>query len=137
MARRTWYAVKTLYRTSARGRPVRRDAHYDPRAALIEERVVLVKARSFQEAIRKGEKEARAYVRGLTYRNPYGQHVTTKYLESCDVFRLFKAPANGCEVYSRMAIVRTGASATRMIDTLLGADEPRGGDRRRRKFEPG
>ena len=137
MARWTWYAVKTLYRTSARGRPVRRDAAFDPNAALIEERVLLVRARSFDEAIRKGEDEAREYARRPTYRNPYGQRVTTKYLEVCDAFNLFDEPANRREVYSRTEIVRADQSTDAEVKKVFGPDEPDGGDRRRRKFEPG
>jgi Domain of unknown function (DUF4288) len=137
VARWTWYAVKTLYRTSARGRPVRRDANFDPKATLIEERVVLIRARSFDEAIRRGEDEAREYASGPTYCNPYGQRVTTKYLEVCDAFNLFNEPANRHEVYSRTEIVTAEASAAAVIKRLFGADEPDGGDHRRRKFEPG
>jgi len=61
-----WFAVKTLYRTRVVGRPARRDAAYDGDANVVEERVVLFRARSFDDAIRKAEREARAYARALT-----------------------------------------------------------------------
>jgi hypothetical protein len=61
-----WYAVKTLYRSEGLGRPTATDSAYDPAATLVEERVVLLKARSFQDAIRAAEKEARAYATGLS-----------------------------------------------------------------------
>ncbi len=126
---KNWYAVKSLYRTVARGKPMRRDG-YRANAAIIEERVVLFAARSFDEAIRKAEKEAREYA-ALTYRNVYGQRVIKKYLDVCDAFHLFEPPASGREVYSRTEVVteRPSASVTR----LLGPLRERKGTR---QFEP-
>ena len=137
MTRWAWYAVKTLYRTTATGLPARRDAHLDRNATLVEERVVLVRARSFDEAIRKGEKEARDYARGASYRNPYGQRVATRYLGECDAFQLAADPAHGREVYSRTEIVSADVSTEAVVERLLGHEEPDGGDTRRRKFVPG
>lgn len=96
-----------------------------------------MKARSFDEAIRRGEEEARAYASGTEWVNPYGQRVTTKYLEVCDAFAMVDEPANGREVYSRTEIVRSDASEETIIERLLGPDEPTGSDERRRKFGVG
>ena len=116
---KNWYAVKSLYRTVARGKPSRRDGQYRANAAIIEERVVLFAAHSFDEAIRKAEKEAREYA-ALSYRNAYGQRVITKYLDVCDAFHLFEPPASGREVYSRTQVVaeRPSVSITRLLVRL-------------------
>src|SRR6266536_2788994 len=58
---RSWYGVKTLYRSSALGRPKATDRSYDPWVTMVEERVVLFKTRSSSEDIRAAAKEARAY----------------------------------------------------------------------------
>jgi hypothetical protein len=58
-----WYGVKTLHRTQPIGRPVGRDKLYARAITLVEERVVILEARSFEEAIRRGEAEARKYAR--------------------------------------------------------------------------
>ena len=84
MGRTKLFAVKTLYRTTATGRPKRRDKHYDPDTALIEERVVLFRASTFDSAIRKAEREARKYAADDSGHNGYGQALATEYLECCD-----------------------------------------------------
>jgi hypothetical protein len=97
-----WFGVKTVYRTRTKGRPRHRDATYDPTATVVEERVLLFRARSFGEAIRKAEREARDYAR-FRYRNAYGQTVITRYIGSCNAFWAFcDAPVAGAEVFSRV-----------------------------------
>ncbi len=54
-----WFGVKTLTRWETIGKPKSIDENFDDDATLIEERVVLIKARSFDEAIKKGENEAK------------------------------------------------------------------------------
>lgn len=134
MAESKWYAIKTVYRTSARGRKTRTDAHYDAEATLVEERVVLTRAGSFKAAIAKGEREAREYARNTTYRNPYGQPVKTHYLEACDAFELSEQPGPGVEVYSRTEVTDSAQSDGAVVERHVGPDEVRGGDKRRRKF---
>jgi len=61
---------------------------------LYEERIVLVRARSFEEAIAKGETEARTYAR---------ENSAISYLESADAYQLFDAELEeGTEVFSLM-----------------------------------
>lgn len=134
----TWYGVKTLYRTSVRGRAVRKDKHFEEDVSLVEERVVLVKARSFDEAIRRGEAEAIAYAASLpSYANRYGQPVKTRYLEACDAFRLFDQPGHAREVYSRTEVMGVNVSDAAIIDQLLGTDEGERSGARREMFVPG
>ena len=130
------YGVKTLYRTTARGTPIRVDRDYDENATLVEERVVAFRARSFAEAIRFAEKEAREYAR-LSYTNPYGQSVRTKYLRSCDVFVLDDSSSGRGEVFSRVELVSARLSDDAVVDRLLGHEESARRSQKRRKFEIG
>lgn len=65
----------------------------------------LVRARSIDEAIRKGECEAHKYAAEASHRNPYGQRVKRRYLNDCDAFELWDDPANGDEVFSTTEVV--------------------------------
>lgn len=133
----SWYGVKTLYRVEARGRAARKDSDFDPDATLVEERVVLVRARSFDDAIARAEKEARAYAASPRWASPYGQQVATRYLGECDAFLLAADPGAGAEVYSRTAIVSASLSDNAMAESLLGREETAHDRRRRRKFDVG
>lgn len=137
MSNRGWYAVKTLYRTTAVGRAAKRDEHYDADATLVEERVVLFLAGSFEQAIDRAEKEAERYASGTAYENPYGQRVKREFLGACDAFHLGQEPGDGREVYSRTEIVEKKASPKTIAHRLLGESEPEDGDPRRRMFLPG
>jgi hypothetical protein len=117
----SWYGVKTMYRWRALGHPKATDAHYDPDAALLEERVVLFRARNASEAIRKGEKEAQAYA-ASTHINPYGQKVRVHYLGDCLAFILFESPAAGIEVFSDTELIDKTASNKELIERRLGSE---------------
>lgn len=127
-----WYGVKTLFRTVAVGRPSARDAAYDASVSLVEERVVLFKARSFDEAIRAAEKEAREYAR-LRVVNPYGQRVVVRYLRACDAFELFDTPGVGAEVFSATEVVSKRISDRAIVERHLGKRVDKELDRRRRR----
>jgi hypothetical protein len=78
-----WYAARCLFE---HGDFSRRD-----RVPCYEERVVIFRARSFREAIRKAEKEAKEYCRGLA----------TRYLGFVEAFHLFSSTLEeGVEVFS-------------------------------------
>ncbi len=108
-----WFAVKTLYRTTVARAPW----------SLVEERVVIFRARSFADASRQGESEARKYAASPRRQNADGKRVRTKYLGECDAFELFAAPAHGREVYSCTELARSTTSARGLGDKLLGAPE--------------
>ena len=74
-----WFGVRTSTRWEAIGKPESIDDNFDEDDTLIEERVVLIKARSFDEAIKKGEKEAKDEL--AEYKNFYGQRISQRYLE--------------------------------------------------------
>src|SRR6266404_8331606 len=109
----SWYGVKTIYRSRCSGktsRPKGRTA-----TTVVEERVVIFRARSFAEAIRKAEKEAKEYC-NWEYTNPFGQKVKTKYLGACDAFILFDPPKSGTEVYSGMNAIDPTISDAKVIE---------------------
>ncbi len=78
-----WFAVKTVYRSTAIGKPRVTDGDYDPDGTLVEERVVLLRARDHEDAIRKSEKDAKQYAKE-THTNPYGQSVVTRCLKAIE-----------------------------------------------------
>lgn len=100
----SWYGVKTIYRAAARGRPLAKDRAYDPGMTLVEERIVLFRARSFADAIRAARKEARTY-EGDRHINPYGQTVVRRRLKGFDAFLLFDPSGQGREVFSMTEVV--------------------------------
>ena len=129
-----WYGVKTLTRWEAIGKPKSIDENYDEDATLLEERVVLIKARNLDEAIKKGEKEAK---RNLSeYENFYGQKVKLRYLESCDAFELFEEPnENGVEVFSLIETASKKIKDSALVDNKFGKNQsPESFARKRGKF---
>lgn len=115
-----WFAVKSLYRVSAKGAPQGRDAAFDPDMTLVEERVVLFRARNHDEAIARAEKEALDYCTDAPFRNPYGQTVVHRSLSAFDSFELFNPPASGREVYSRTEVLPRSVSDAAVAVALLG-----------------
>lgn len=99
-----WYGVKTLYRTTVVGEPENVDRYYDPEATLVEERVVLFRARSFDEALSKAAKEARRYA-SSDRTNRYGQRIRQRFLGGADAFELFEPPGPGVEAFSSTEVV--------------------------------
>ncbi len=126
----SWFAVKTIYRIEAHGRPVMVDSAYAPDATLIEERIVLFRVRSLNEAIRKAEKEAELYIAD-SYLNPYGQEVKMRYLGACDAFHLVDLPESRTEVYSATEIISKQVKDQEVIDRKLGKVRD-GNDRQQR-----
>ena len=100
-----WYGVKTLFRLIAVGKPKNPDKAFDPTSTLVEERVVLFKGESFEDAIKQAEDEAREYCETTHFVNIYGQPVNMRFLGAVEAYALFDAvPSTGCEVYSSTAI---------------------------------
>jgi uncharacterized protein DUF4288 len=118
-----WYAVKSILRLAPMGKPSGRDGAYDPQASLIEERVVLFRARSHEEALARAEQEARRYSRQPSHRNPYGQRVRYRLLPGADSYELFDPPTSGREIYSRTEMVSQSVSDESVLRSLIGAIE--------------
>ena len=126
-----WYGVKTLFRIEAKGRPHATDRDYDSKGTLVEERIILVRARSHREAIWRAESEARRYASD-SHVNPYGQTVRMRYLEGCDSYELFHAPRSVSEVFSSTYRIPESVSDNEVCERFLGPDDSEE-DRRLRK----
>lgn len=100
-----WFAVKTLYRSQTNDRPEKPDLFYDPDATLLEERILLIKAKSRAEAVHKAEREARDYARKGECENPYRQRISTDYIGYCDVFEIGGALADKTEIFLNTRLV--------------------------------
>lgn len=72
----SWFGVKTIYQTTV-APPLGHGRRKQNKASdrLVEERIVLLKARSAEEAIAKAEREAALYAEGPRYRNRSGDLV--------------------------------------------------------------
>ena len=117
-----WFSVKTLTRWEAIGKPAKIDDNYDEETTLLEERIVLIKARNFDEAIKKGEKEAKDNL--SEYKNFYGQKIRLRYLESCDAFELFDEPIEtGVEIFSSIETVSRKIKDSALIENKMGKNE--------------
>ena len=129
-----WFGVKTLTRWEAIGKPKSIDENFDEDATLVEERIVLIKARSFDEAIKKGEAEAENYL--SEYKNFYGQKVKQRYLKVCDAFELFDEPnESGIEVFSSIEMVSKKVKDSKLVENKFGKDESlESFNRKRKKF---
>ncbi len=129
-----WYGVRTVYRSAPAGKPQGTDENYSAKLTLVEDRIVLVRARSFEEAIHKGEREAKAYAAEAPHRNPYGQPVRQRYLGYCDAYELRNGPGASVEVFSSTEVVAKTESDSSVIDRLIGSRELRKTNRQRRNF---
>ena len=118
-----WYGVRTLYRTVASGKAKNVDENFVPGATMVEERVVLFKARSGEEAISKGVREAKDYARSLRYSNLYGQRVRKRFLKVADAHELSDPPNAGVEVFSATELVDSSESDTQVLQRLIDYEE--------------
>lgn len=128
MARRSpWklYAVKTVYRIDARGRPRGVDEDYAKDRIMVEERIVLLRARSFDEAIAQAEREARKYGAGYVHTNPYGQRVFCEFTGIVDAYEPFDPPAVGTELFSSTRLLPKRIANAALADLFLGPEVPR------------
>jgi len=127
-----WFGVRTLFRLTTSGRPLGKDKDFDPAASMIEDRVVLYRAASAAVAIRLAERDARKYASEFDYRNPYGQRVRCRFLQSLDAFENFEEPGQGEEVYSLTEVVPRRMPDNSIINWKLGTERYK--DPRRRNF---
>ena len=110
-----WYSVKSLYRMD-----VKATADGTPRLSSYEERVILVRADGFDEALSKAQTEARKYA-DMRWLNARGEAVETHFLEVLDAFMLFDEElAEGCEVYSKMLFVAPTSTDDELVERGLG-----------------
>jgi len=117
-----WFSAKTLYRVEVKGDPVALDECYDPEGTLLEERVILVRARSHEEAISKAEHEAEEYA-SASHFNPYGQEVIQRVLSCVETFELYDDPANRVEVWSSTSVISSSITDEDIITHRFGPAE--------------
>ena len=89
---------------------------------MVEERVVIVKARSGDEAIRIGESEARRYARS-SHRNPYGQRVRVRRLGCIEAYDINESRHELTEVYSSTQVVPRRVSDRTLVRRAFGPFE--------------
>lgn len=131
-----WFSVKTLYRWSETV-PASDTTTKNENPILLEERVVLFKARSIESAIKKAEKEAEAYSTVLV-KNSYGHDIQVQYLGCCEAFEMFDNPEDGKEIYSQTNIYPSSLKKEDAIELRFGPELNKEEEAiLRRKFEDG
>ena len=115
-----WYAVKSVFRTdvTASGAAV-------PRLSSFEERVVLFRAASFDEALLRAEEEAQRYTAENRWSNDEGEDVCTRYLGALDAFSLSDNLDDGAELYSKILFVDPGSSDGDVVERTMGSEAER------------
>jgi hypothetical protein len=93
-----------------------------PTMSAFEERVVLVEASSLDEALERGEAEARAYALADSWPNESGGVVTSRYLGACDAFSMTAPPTDLAEVYSKLLYVAPSTFNAAILDRVLGTE---------------
>jgi hypothetical protein len=122
----SWYGFRGLFRVRVVGAK--------SGVSSVEQRVVLVRAKDFDDAIRAGEAEAKRYVKGGRWRNADDEVVTLKYIGACDVYVMDDEPGHGAEIYSHVLVVPHATSDDVLVDRFFGTspEQARGS----RKLEP-
>ena len=129
-----WFAVKTLYRSKARGRPEKPDLRYDPDATLLEERLLLIKAKNTTEAISKAERDAKDYAQKASCTNPYNQEIVTYYIGYYDIFELSVPPADKVEVFSMTRLISQRIPDKRLMHIYIGKRDFKYAKGKKKKF---
>ena len=130
-----WYGVKTAYRLEPAGQPEGTDNDFWGEGSLVEERVVILRARTFSEAIRKAEREAMTYASDIKDRNPYGQQLAMRYLGTCEAYELTDAELrSGSEVFSMTELVRRSVKDAAVVEKRFGREESARDKARRKNF---
>lgn len=123
MANKRWFGVKTLYRSRAQGLATGKDRQYRPGITLVEERLVLFRARASSDALRQAEREARKYARDR-FRNAYGQRVVTEYLGYCEAYDMSPdEPGLAVEVFSAMEVLPASIPTKQIVRRCFGYRE--------------
>lgn len=111
-----WFAVKVLYECNVSGEssPDTIDENDSHTHKSFEERIILIKASSSEQAFVIGEIEARKAE--TDYLNPYDEMVEWKFVKSIDCFNLFDEKLQtGTELYSRFLRVSKDISIEQVI----------------------
>lgn len=85
--------------------------------------MVLFKARSGEEAISKGVKEAKEYARSIRYTNILGQRARTLFLNFALGYELSDPPDAGVEVFSATEVVDADKSDSQITKRLIDHED--------------
>ena len=118
-----WFGVKTAYRLNVTGKPRATDDAYTAKNNMIEERIVIFKARNSEEAVSLSKNEAKKYITDLNFKNAYGETVRWKFLEVCETFEMHEPPEEGAEVFSSTRLVDKKLKDKELIFQMFGPDE--------------
>lgn len=112
-----WFGVRTLFVYRIAKAKSAANAKNSGKS-YFEERTVLFKAKSFSDAIRKAEKDARKYEDDFV--NAYGETIEVRYLRAADAFEIIESPKEGVEVYSSTEVFGIRLSEKAYVDSKLG-----------------
>lgn len=84
---------------------------------MIEERIILVQAANFNEALEKGEKEARNYER-YSYVSKFGQNIKTKLISIVDAFEIYDIENIELELYSNTTLISKSVNSAKYVKSL-------------------
>jgi hypothetical protein len=133
MSRRLkWFGVRIFLRRVARGRAIGRDAYYDASGTLVEERIVIVRARDARDAFARMRRRVQS--EGITYKNAYGQVVKQELLSAWEAYELFDPPSDGAEVFSRTTRVPASTPNRKLVAHFSSPRMSAGEQRKRRRF---
>ncbi|WP_420590684.1 DUF4288 domain-containing protein [Bacterioplanoides sp.] len=113
------YAVKTLYRTKTSGVAHSQAEGYSDEFDMVEERIVTIKARSFDEATKRAEREAEEYASD-SFINPFGQQVSWYFTGESVAFEPFDSVPANIEVFSNTYLIPRTMSDEQLGDNVLG-----------------
>lgn len=113
------YAVKTIYRTETTGEAISKSDGFSEDFDMVEERIVTVKARSFDEAIERAERGTEEY-ESDPFINPFGQEVRWKYTGTSGAFEPYDSIPANIEVYSNTYLIPRSLSGDQLSDNVLG-----------------
>lgn len=118
--KKDWFGVKTFYVSETSGRVENRDRFYKKESVMLEERVVIFKAKNFDAAIKLAESEAKKYAK-CKHINPYRETVTCKYIDIYDAFKLYDDPTlPGAEVFSATELHMKKGDAVKAAKSRFG-----------------
>ena len=112
-----WYTVKSVFRID-----VTAAGAVAPRLSSFEERVVLFRAASFDEALHRAEEEAQRYAEENRWPNEQGDEVRTRYLDALDVFSVSDNLDDGTELYSKILFVDPSTTDADVVDRTMGSE---------------
>ena len=113
------YAVKTLFRTETSGEAISEGNGFSENFDLVEERIVTVKARSFDEAIERAERDAKEYAAD-PFINPFGQEVRWRYTGSSGAYEPYDTMPANIEVYSDTYLIPRSLPNDQLADNVFG-----------------